>query len=53
LAYQTQKLPGGIHGFAASLDDPVDFAPQAHFYHAEALAWLLIQDDLPRHSKGG
>ncbi len=53
LAYRTKKLPDEIHGFAASLDDPAAFAPQAHFYHAEALPWLHIADDLPRHEKGG
>jgi len=53
LAYVTDKLPDEIHGYAASLTDPAEFAPQAHFFHAEALPWLHIQDDLPRHDRGG
>jgi len=53
LAYRTDKLPDEIHGYAASLDDPADFAPQAHFFHAEALPWHHIHDNLPRHEKGG
>lgn len=53
LGFRTDKLPDEFHGFAASLDDPVDFAPQAHFFHAEALPWLHIDDDLTRHERGG
>ncbi len=53
LAYRTQKLPDEIHGFAASLDDPATYVPKAHFFHAEALPWLHIDDDLKRHPRGG
>jgi len=53
LAYRSDKLPEEIHGFAASLNDPSDFQPQAHFFHAERLAWLHLEDDLPKHARGG
>ncbi len=53
LAFRTDKLPDEIHGHAASLDEPASFTPAAHFYHREALPWLHISDDLPRHAGGG
>mgnify|MGYP002623984934 CR=1 FL=1 len=53
LAYRTTKLTDEIHGFAATLDDPLQFEPEAHFFHAERLAWLHLADDLPRYLDGG
>ena len=53
MAYRSSKLPDEIHGLAASLDDPADFAPGVHFFHSRALPWLHIADDLPRYLDGG
>ena len=53
VAYQSDKLPKEIHGLAACLDDPADFAPDAHFFHSKHLPWLHIADDLPRYVDGG
>ncbi len=53
MAFETTKLPDEIHGLAPSLDDPAHFAPQAHFFHAEAMPWLHVTDDLPRYRDGG
>lgn len=53
MAYRTDKLPGEIHGYAATLTDHSDFAPEAHFFTAEQVAWLHLADDLPGYSDGG
>jgi hypothetical protein len=53
MGFRTDKLPDEIHGLAATLTDPADFAPQAHYFHAKALPWLHIDDDLPRYLDGG
>ena len=53
VGYRSSKLPDEFHGLAASLDDPSDFAPGAHFFHSKALPWLHIADDLPRYLDGG
>jgi hypothetical protein len=48
VAYRSTRHPGEIHFYAASLDDPSDFAPEAHFHWSEHLPWLHLADDLPR-----
>lgn len=53
LAYCTDDLPEEIHGYAASLEAPQDFAPEVHFHSEEALPWLTIADDLPRRRGDG
>lgn len=53
MAYRSDKLPDQIHGLAATLDNPKDYTPSAHFFHAAALPWLHIKDDLPRYLDGG
>ena len=53
MAYRSDKLPDEIHGLAATLDNPADFEPGAHFFHRAALPWLHVQDDLPRYVDGG
>lgn len=53
MAYRSDKLPNEIHGLAATLDDPTQYAPQAHFFHSKRLPWLHIADDLPRFMDGG
>jgi len=53
MAYRSDKLPEEIHGYAATLNDPSEYSPAAHFFHAERLAWLHVEDDLPRYRDGG
>lgn len=53
MAYDSDRFPDEIHLYAASLDDPAAFAPEAHFFFAEHLPWFDVQDDLPRHPAGG
>ena len=46
--FESTAWPGEIHLYAASLDDPDAYTPQLHCHHGEALAWLHVQDNLPR-----
>ena len=50
MAFQADRFPGEIHLYAATLASPEDFTPKFHVHHAERLAWLEIDDDLPRYS---
>lgn len=53
MAYDSDRFPHEVHLFAASLDDPGNFAPQAHVFFAEHLPWFDTADDLPRHARSG
>ena len=44
---------GVIHFYLACLEDPEALTPESHFFHAEALGWLRLGDDLPRHEGNG
>lgn len=48
MAYRSKRYPDEIHFYAATLDDPQDFAPERHYHHGEHLPWLPLTDDLPR-----
>ena len=48
MSYQADHWPGEAHLYAASLDDPAAFVPEAHYHYAERLPWLRIDDDLPK-----
>ena len=47
--YQFDGWPDETHLYAATLDDPAQFQPTAHFHYAEKLPWLHITDDLPKY----
>lgn len=49
MTYQNDIWPDETHLYAATLDNPEKFAPEAHFHYAERLPWIDIQDDLPKH----
>ena len=49
MTYQFEGWPEEIHLYAAMLDNPEDFAPQAHYHYAEKLPWIEIADELPRY----
>ncbi|MEM7302075.1 MAG: GFA family protein [Pseudomonadota bacterium] len=53
IAFETDKLPHEIHFHAAAFDHPQEFVPERHFFFEEHLPWISIDDDLPRHMKGG
>lgn len=47
--YQNAIWPTETHLYAALLDDPNQFQPQAHYHYAERLPWLHASDDLPKY----
>ncbi len=49
LSFESTRWPGELHLYAVALDDPSDYAPDLHCHMAEQLAWLHIEDDLPRY----
>lgn len=49
MTYQFDGWPDETHLYAASLDDPEQFEPQAHYHFAEKLPWVQIDDDLPKY----
>lgn len=49
MTYQFDGWPDETHLYAATLDDPAQFQPTAHFHYAEKLPWLHITDDLPKY----
>ncbi len=50
ITYQYVGWPDETHLYAATLDDPAAFQPQAHYHFAEALPWVRITDSLPRYA---
>lgn len=49
MAYENDRWPDEIHLYAASLEHPQDFTPQAHVFWAEKVPWVHITDDLPKY----
>lgn len=50
LYYQFDGWPDETHLYAATLDDPTQFHPTAHFHFAERVPWLTVTDDLPKYA---
>ena len=50
LYVRSTRWPTETHLYAATLDDPSQFKPKAHFHYAEKLPWLNIDDDLPKYA---
>ena len=47
--YQSTLWPTETHLYAATLEDPSKFQPQAHYHYAERLSWFEVTDDLPKY----
>ncbi|MEM9497000.1 MAG: GFA family protein [Pseudomonadota bacterium] len=52
MSFETDVFPDETHLYAATLDDPTLYEPQAHIFWSERLPWVQVRDDLPRHEKG-
>lgn len=50
MSYQFDGWPDETHLYAASLDDPSQFQPMAHFHYAERVPWIAIKDGLPKYA---
>lgn len=49
MGFEADHYAGGMHLYAASLEDPEDFEPRFHVNHQSKLPWLRIDDDLPKY----
>lgn len=49
LGFEADHYPGGMHLYAASLEDPDNFAPDFHVNTQAQLPWLDVNDQLPRY----
>ena len=47
MSFESTRWPGELHLYAASLDEPQQYAPQLHCHVSERLTWLHTSDDLP------
>ena len=49
MGFEADHYSGGMHLYAASLEDPDDFEPTFHGNYESRLRWLHINDDLPKY----
>ena len=49
MGFVADHYPGGMHLYAASLENPSDFEPTFHVNYQSKLPWLPMQDDLPKY----
>ena len=52
MAYESEREPGEIHFYAATLDAPEAYAPDFHVHAGERLDWFEVADELPRYRAG-
>ncbi|MEL6584507.1 MAG: GFA family protein [Pseudomonadota bacterium] len=48
VAFYSERFADEIHVYAASLDNPEGFTPEAHYFAEEALSWT--HELVPPHS---
>lgn len=49
MAFESTRYPHEIHFYVASLENPEILIPQFHVHVGEKLAWIELNDDLPKH----
>jgi len=49
LCYEADWCADEIHLYISTLDAPEHFTPQLHVHRAERIAWLELDDSLPRY----
>jgi len=49
LGFEADHYEGGMHLYAASLEDPTDFEPTFHVNYQSRLPWLVMNDDLTKY----
>ena len=45
IGFEADHYAGGMHLYAASLENPADFSPTFHVNHGSKLPWLRLVDD--------
>ncbi len=48
LTFEGTRWPDEVHVLVATLDQPDSISPQTHVHEAERIAWLKLDDGLPR-----
>ena len=49
MGFEANHYAGGMHLYAASMENPEDFAPTFHVNYQSKLPWLAIADDLKKY----
>ncbi|MEO1425067.1 MAG: GFA family protein [Pseudomonadota bacterium] len=49
MGFEADHYQGGMHLYAASLEDPAAFEPGFHVNYQSKLPWLRLDDDLPKY----
>lgn len=49
MGFEADHYPGGMHLYAATLDNPADFEPTFHVNWQAKLPWLAMTDNLPKY----
>ena len=49
MGFEADHYAGGMHLYAATLEDPRNFEPTFHVNYQSKLPWLQIDDDLPKY----
>jgi len=49
VGFEANHYPGGMHLYAASLENPEDFKPTFHVNYHSKLSWLTLEDDLTKY----
>ena len=50
IAFEADHYQGGMQLYAASLENPSDFAPNFHVNYDSKLAWLTLEDEHERYN---
>ena len=51
MAFEAAHYPGGMHLYAATLEEPSQFQPEFHVWEGEQLPWLGLEDELTKYPK--
>jgi len=49
MGFEADHYPGGMHLYAASLENPDDFKPTFHVNYSSKLPWLEMEDNLTKY----
>ena len=49
MGFDADHYPGGMHLYAATMENPGEFQPQFHVNYQSKLPWLELRDDLPKY----
>jgi len=49
ISYQSDRWPDQVHLYLGIFDDPDKIHPEGHVKCEEKIAWLNLDDDLPRY----